>query len=360
MSRSKPVSLKEAYDLGYYDSEHGFPDGADYDINLPKWEAKYGNAYADGFYQRDKELRTKTMKKNPIGTAEELIARAYKEGLVDGKNHASKDSYYTKEAPRELKLSYLEGYSKGKRENPMKKNSTVRINPKHRYSVDEVASGKGWYAIKDLDGYSLNYNGPNGWEYDYRTYPTLEDIYKEWGYPMKKNSTVRINPQRLRDSRKPKRAAYSDFDVGYYDARTGGPGGKLDDTDEYNSGFSEGLKEFDSINSPKNNPLVKRKNTHLQFEENPKSKKQLPFRRFFPKIKPGRPAGGPKGGYWWILDLYDSKDRKLGHLVGKGTKEKATLDAKYKVGDKYKGKEIIRAMLSGPYDRKPTSKTKRK
>jgi hypothetical protein len=105
-----------------------------------------------------------------------------------------------------------------------------------------------------------------------------------------------------------------------------------------------------------------KQNPHLQFEEqeNPKAKKQLPFRRFFPKIKPGRPAGGPKGGYWWILDLYDSKERKLGHLVGKGTKEKATLDAKYKVGDKYKGKEIMRAMLSGPYSNKPTSKTRRK
>jgi hypothetical protein len=231
--------------------------------------------------------------KNPIGTAEELILRAHKEGLVDGKNHAPKDSYYTKNAPRELKLSYLDGYSKGKRENPkMKKNSTVRINP-----TNENEDKKLWAAY----------------------FNSLHNAYRE---------------------------GFNDGNKGH------APDIKYTENKQLKSHYLEGFRDGRD---------TYRKEQHEQDEqENPKSKKQHPFRRFFPKIKPGRPAGGPKGGYWWILDIFDAKDRKLGHLIGKGTKEKATLDAKYKVGDKYRGKTIERAMLSGPYDRKPTSKTKRK
>jgi len=407
-----------------------------------------------------------------------------------------------------------------------KKNSTVRINPKHRYSVDEVASGKGWYAVKDLDGYSLNYNGPNGWEYDYRTYPTLEAIYKEWGGDpnKKKNSTVRINPKskftdndlfqmgednhiapsNLTDKQKMFYLAGKASAAGLRDGKSGNMNAQDDykglsqihylqsynsfrnprkknstvrinpsdcfpnpstknlnkleqyrneyqkgwrtairghkkipkyaDSFAYNEGYNDVMKSTRSIGiklGHANVPL------HLNDKENPNSKYhpakepkpgvtpwsfkhgfddgfaeglypsgsfyeptmedditveymngwyagyedgeglketlqsgyykgqrinplQKPVRRFFPKIKPGRPAGGPKGGYWWILDIYDKSDKRMGHLIGKGTKEKATLDAKYKVGDKFKGKEIARAMLSGPYTKRPTSKTKRK
>jgi hypothetical protein len=88
--------------------------------------------------------------------------------------------------------------------------------------------------------------------------------------------------------------------------------------------------------------------TYGPFEENPN--------RYFPKAKLGRPAGGPKGGYWWKLETYDSKGRKIETNTGKGTKEQATLGAKQIIGKTIKHKKVEKAILSGPFKSTPGKK----
>ena len=81
-----------------------------------------------------------------------------------------------------------------------------------------------------------------------------------------------------------------------------------------------------------------------------------------PKTTRGRPSKDS----WWILDLYDSKKAKIRTEIGSGAKRSAEHDAASFIGHRAKprgrgtAKLVKSAMLSGPYSRKPTTKTKRK
>lgn len=82
----------------------------------------------------------------------------------------------------------------------------------------------------------------------------------------------------------------------------------------------------------------------------------------FPKTKRGRPTNND----WWILDLFDSKEKKITTLIGRGTKTKATHEARTSIGNRTKGRGASRArvvrsaLLSGPYRSKPNTRTPRK
>jgi len=544
MSRNKPISLKEAYDLGYFDSEHGFPDGTDYDINIPDWDSKFGDAYVAGFQQRDKERRTNTMKNNPSAKDAD---KAYKAGHKAGLHNTDHKKTEYDLSPYHYELGYDDGRSDRidglhLKENPVRRRQSINRG----VNIKKAEEWSNSIPDKDLNKTIVAYEKTldNATPLKTSVMVLLRSRYKkllnskmnpsviEKNLTRKKNSTVRINPDDIKDKPMKNPFPYKDYDmtgmtsytnpksaregepdlsrkvlgrrpnfVKIGDAKTkrayfigyiyGVSHEKLYDFEErdwdlnaYNAGRSDGIVDRLAKENPNNpiprknstvriNPskeyfhdedpiwvrdqgihdavserpyrgekygklrgeydngynhglrMEKRKNPHLQFEENPKlsklltaaeadamsddeikirqyergyragslnhpsherlagmfassyrkgydegrddrvnntvrNPKQKSVRRYFPKVKPGRPAGGPKGGYWWILDIYDFKDRKLGHIYGKGTKEKATLDAKYKVGDKYQGKTINRAMLSGPYSNKPTSKTRRK
>lgn len=326
--------------------KQGFIDGSNYEPNnYESYSGMSRTAYKVG-YEEGKNSR---IRKNSMDRLNNIVNNPYDKKLaakiyLQGLNLGIKGKPKVGGNWGEYREMYDKGYDDGKNAavTSKKKNSTVRINPKHRYSVDEVASGKGWYAVKDLDGYSLNYNGPNGWEYNYRTYDTLEDIYKNWGYPTKKNSTVRINPSDM-------------YTRGYRDATDNlVKDNSLRDDADYLKGYHDaydyrimtgkGIKARHIPNPPK----VQHKSSYMG-----------PKNRYFPKVKPGRPAGGPKGGYWWSLDLYDNNNKLVSHKVGNGTKEKAIADAKSFVGLKVKHKIIQRSELHGPYKKPPSKKDSR-
>ncbi len=74
------------------------------------------------------------------------------------------------------------------------------------------------------------------------------------------------------------------------------------------------------------------------------------------------PKATPK---WWIVDLYGVNKKKFKTIIGKGSKKSAEYDAAGFVGhgmSSGKGRRRIvkSAILSGPYNRKPTTRTKRK
>lgn len=79
-----------------------------------------------------------------------------------------------------------------------------------------------------------------------------------------------------------------------------------------------------------------------------------------PRTNRGRPAKDA----WWILDLFDGKGKKITTHIGKGEKKAAEYEAANMINKRAKGRgksRIVRsAALSGPYSRKPNTRTKRK
>jgi hypothetical protein len=307
--------------------------GKAYKANIPKnltpvdkkeWLAEYN--------YKIKQLREQDAKENPIGSADELIARAYKEGLVDGKNHATKDSHYTREAPRELKLAYLDGYSKGKRENPHTKSfksaeQAKALGKKHALegSIDALPS----YVFNRLTN-----EVPFGQDYYASFQKTKYEMSK------KKNSTVRINPM------------LSKKDIAYI--KKNATETAISDSRHYRAPLKYVPEHFylDYPQPGADTLWLKiysdayHKAEH-DFQENPN--------RHYPRT----PRGRPTKGYWWILDFFDTSERKIGTSIGQGPKEEATREAKDWVGLKYKKKLVAKVLLSGPYNRKPTKSTVR-
>lgn len=86
--------------------------------------------------------------------------------------------------------------------------------------------------------------------------------------------------------------------------------------------------------------------------------------RLVPRPNPAhypRTARGPKGhARWYILDLYDGKDRHISTRVRKGARAKLGTEAAGLVNRRV-GKAMVRKVeLSGPYARKPGASTPRK
>jgi hypothetical protein len=75
-----------------------------------------------------------------------------------------------------------------------------------------------------------------------------------------------------------------------------------------------------------------------------------PVRHYPKKTRAGRPSEE----HYWILDIV-SKSGKTSTRIGQGTKEDATFEAKKSITANVKS-----ATLSGPYIKKPTSKTPRR
>jgi hypothetical protein len=128
-------------------------------------------------------------------------------------------------------------------------------------------------------------------------------------------------------------------------------------------------KGIPTVRPSERNPIFK-KRAAARKKKTTKKKKPIsrsePMQVFgnpihFPKTRAGRPAAEK----WWIADLYDTKGKKFLTFIGKGAQTNARRDASRLIGTRQRasrgrGREVASLLLSGPYARKPTGKTKRK
>lgn len=186
-------------------------------------------------------------------------------------------------------------------------------------------------------------NSSGAWIVQFRQYPSnkwhtvysggsekeAKEIYKNMR-KKKRNSAVRLNNPLVRPKHHMKRAAYV-----------------------------LAQKGRDIIDIAHDLPEEIRTNVNPQHF--PKTKAGRPRKRGRPSKAKGKifSSGRKPKILYWVLDLY-KQDTLLTTLIGQGTKEQASSEAKGMIGRHIKHKTVTKAMLSGPYYFKPSKEVVRK
>ena len=84
------------------------------------------------------------------------------------------------------------------------------------------------------------------------------------------------------------------------------------------------------------------------------------FYRYNPMHHITKAGRGRPTTAWWILDMYSARGKRVATIIGQGSKAHSTKEAKSFINKSYRGYQVRKVELSGPYLRQPTAKTLRK